>query len=621
VSAGAATRTKLRGRRGRARTKIHLRRALVGTLLIAALGLGLGLAFAGSPSRIAPGVTVAGVDVGGLEPAAARMVLERRAAAFRDRPVAVRAGERTWRFTPGALGLQVDWGAAVDAAVHQGSGVGPIRGLKRIEVRVFGADVAPSANVSAVALRTALDTIARAVARPRREASIRLDGLRPVIVPERAGRRLDRRAAEDLLVRAVSTLDRTSVVLPLRVDRPRVTSDDLSDAADQVRTALSRPVRLTMGPTRWRIPRWRVAKLLELPANGRTGLAIGGRDADEWLGGLQRTVDRPPRDADFAIHSSGVTVVPGRPGLALDVRTTVGRLLAAALSPSRRVARVAVATAQPKRSTAEARAMGITAPVAVYETIYGGDANRIHNVQLVARLIDKHVIAPGAEFSFNQATGERTAERGFLEAPVIINGELQTGLGGGVCQVSTTVFNAAYEAGLPITARTNHALYISHYPQGRDATVNYPDVDLKFVNDTGHWLLLRTFVGSSSLVVGLYGTPTHRRVETETAPLVSVSAPLVEHVKDPGLEVGQTAVQDSGEPARRTSVRRKVYDANGKLLSDTTWTSFYRSEPQVVLVGTKPKPEPKPEPKPKPAKPKVPGEEPPPPLAGGELSP
>ena len=99
---------------------------------------------------------------------------------------------------------------------------------------------------------------------------------------------------------------------------------------------------------------------------------------------------------------------------------------------------------------------------------------------------------------------------------MIINGELSTGLGGGVCQVSTTVFNAAYEAGLKITSRTNHALYISHYPQGRDATVNYPDVDLQFVNDTDHWLLLRTYVGSSSLVVDLYGAPLHRRVESET---------------------------------------------------------------------------------------------------------
>ena len=167
--------------------------------------------------------------------------------------------------------------------------------------------------------------------------------------------------------------------------------------------------------------------------------------------------------------------------------------------------------------------MGITGVVGSYETIYGGIANRIHNVQLVAQLIDGKLIAPGATFSFNDATGERTADKGFLEAPVIINGELETGLGGGVCQVSTTVFNAAYEAGLPITSRTNHALYISHYPLGRDATVDYPDIDLKFVNDTGKWLLLRTFVGSSSLVVNLYGTPQNRRVETEAAPLTVVA--------------------------------------------------------------------------------------------------
>ena len=121
---------------------------------------------------------------------------------------------------------------------------------------------------------------------------------------------------------------------------------------------------------------------------------------------------------------------------------------------------------------------------------------------------------------------------------MIINGELSTGLGGGVCQVSTTVFNAAYEAGLKITERTNHALYISHYPQGRDATVNYPDVDLKFVNDTDHWLLLRTFVGSSSLVVDLYGAPLHRRVESDTRPLVVTGGAPVKRVADPALYSG-----------------------------------------------------------------------------------
>jgi len=239
------------------------------------------------------------------------------------------------------------------------------------------------------------------------------------------------------------------------------------------------------------------------------------------------------------------------------------------------------------RSTADAKAMQIRGLVASYQTIYGGDPNRIHNVQLVAHLVDDKLIAPGATFSFNGATGERSADKGFLEAPVIINGELQTGLGGGVCQVSTTVFNAAYEAGLPITARTNHALYISHYPLGRDATVNYPDIDLKFVNDTGHWLLLRTFVGSSSLTVGLYGTPQHRRVETTGAPLRVVAAPPVEKTVDATLEPGQVEVDDYGVPAQATSVERKVYAPSGKLLSDQTWYSSYRAEPKIIRVGPK----------------------------------
>jgi vancomycin resistance protein YoaR len=174
---------------------------------------------------------------------------------------------------------------------------------------------------------------------------------------------------------------------------------------------------------------------------------------------------------------------------------------------------------------------------------------------------------------------------------VIINGELQTGLGGGVCQVSTTVFNAAYEAGLPIVSRTNHALYISHYPQGRDATVNYPDVDLKFVNDTGHWLLLRTWVGSSSLTVALYGTPVHRRVVSEVAPLVVTGPVPTKNVPDPALYKGQKQVEETGSPPRKTSVHRIVYSASGKVLYDTVFYSSYVGEPSVVDVGTKPRPQ------------------------------
>jgi vancomycin resistance protein YoaR len=248
----------------------------------------------------------------------------------------------------------------------------------------------------------------------------------------------------------------------------------------------------------------------------------------------------------------------------------------------------------PKLTTAEAKKLGIKQIVGTYTTIYGGIANRVHNVQLVAHLIDQHFIRPGEEFSFNKTTGVRDASKGFLEAPVIINGELQTGLGGGVCQVSTTVFNAAYEAGLKITSRTNHALYISHYPLGRDATVNYPDTDLRFVNDTDHWLLLRTFVGTSSLTVTLYGTSPHRRVESEAAPLTVAGPVPVRTTTDAALLVGRTVVDMAGSPALQTSVERKVYDRNGKLLYDDHWSSHYRGEYRLVRVGSKKPPKKKP---------------------------
>jgi hypothetical protein len=137
----------------------------------------------------------------------------------------------------------------------------------------------------------------------------------------------------------------------------------------------------------------------------------------------------------------------------------------------------------------------------------------------------------------------------------------------------------------------------SHYPLGRDATVNYPDVDLKFVNDTPHWLLLRTFVGSSS-VLPLYGAPQPRRAASEAAPLTLVSPPPVEKRLDPSLAPGTSEVQDPGESAYSTSVHRLVYAPNGKLLSDATWLSNYVALPEILLVGPKPKPKPKVKPKP-----------------------
>jgi vancomycin resistance protein YoaR len=538
-------------------------------------------------------------------------MLEQRAAKLAKVPVVFVAGERRWRMTPAQLGVKVDWAAAVDAARRQGEGFGPLRGFRRLHTRFFPVDVAPPTHVWDAALRYQVSRLAEAVARRPREAAIELRGLRPVVVPAAAGRQLERRTAEHVVARALASFSRSPVGLPITIEQPRVTAAELAPIAAKVRTALSAPVRLTDGSTTWRLPRWRIAELLALPKQGSAKLTIGGAGAEKYFERLAKRVNKAPVDADFAVYSSGVQVVPGRDGLGIDVPATSRALLAAALSPSKRVARLAVETVAPERTTAEAQAMGITGLVGGYTTIYGGVANRLHNVRLVSSLIDKALIPPGGTFSFNDTTGERNADRGFLEAPVIINGELQNGIGGGVCQVSTTVFNAAYEAGLPIESRTNHALYISHYPLGRDATVNYPDIDLRFRNDTDDWLLLRAFAGSGSLTINLYGTPQNRRVESKNSPLVVTGGPMIKRINDPTRLKGESLVESSGQPSRTTSVRRLVYGPDGKLLHDTTWRSSYRSEPKVIRVGTKPKPKPKA--KKAKAKPAPGGEETPPP--------
>ena len=568
-----------------------LRRLVLLALTLVAATIVLGLVFAGSPTKIADGVRIDGVDVGGLEATDARRLLEGRSARLAERPVVFTAAGKRFPISPSALGVEPNWKAAIDAAQRQGDGFGPWRGFKRLDVTFFGADVTPPTAVLNGSLEYELGLIAKQVDRGPRDAAIVRRGTSIVVTPARPGYVLNRSAAARTIVDELAALDRAAgpVSLPLQTQRPRVRAVALARAAAQARVALSAPVQLVLGATRWVVPRYRLAQLIELPSGGRTTLGIGGPAADAWLQRLGKRVAKPAKDATFGVDGKHVYVVPAKPGIQLDALASTEAILKAAVRRRVRVARLVVIEAPAKLSTAKAEAMNIHAVVSSYTTIYGGIPNRIHNVDLVAHLVDDTLIAPDATFSFNGTTGDRSAAKGFLEAPVIVNGEVTTGLGGGVCQVSTTVFNAAFEAGLKITDRTNHALYISHYPQGRDATVDYPDVDLKFVNDTGNWLLLRTFVGSSSLTVNLYGSPTGRKVTSTTAPLVSHGKPPVKKTVDPSLKPGEKVVDYDGVPAMSTSVTRDVYKADGTLLYHDVWYSSYRADPELLRVGPKPK--------------------------------
>jgi vancomycin resistance protein YoaR len=583
---------RARTRGGRARLVLAGRIALGVLAVLIVLAVVAGIAFAGSAGRVAAGITVEGVSVGGLTAEEAQAKLENVAERYASQSVVFTAAERRYRIRPEALEVEANWALAAEEAVERGDAPFPVRGLERVWLRLFGAEIEPTVDFFEAALDERLERIAARVDRPAVDASLVLNGFEPEIVPAQAGRELDRGAAAGIVVSELAGFDREVTRLPVVVDSPEVTSDTLAPVARQLRTVLSAPVQLSHQGTFFTIQPSEMVNLLELPAGGATSLRIDQDVAARRFENLARGLSRPPRNADFAVRANGkVRVVPSRPGRELNLPATASALLQAATRTTNRSAAVVVAQFEPRLTTADAKALRIERQLASYSTLYAGTADRINNLQLAIDILDGARIAPGATWSFNEFVGPRTAERGFRSAPVIINGKYEEGIGGGVSQVATTVFNAAWEAGIKIGERHPHALYISRYPDGRDATVNYPDVDLKLVNDTPRIIVIKASYDESGIIVRLLGGGPKRRVESIAGELKVVGKPEVEEKPDPTLYVGDEVVEFAGQPSREIRVERIVY-LNGDVLRRESWYTHYLAEAKIVRVGTKARPEP-----------------------------
>src|SRR5436305_7377479 len=262
-------------RRRRSSRRLLLQRAGVAIAAILVVVVVLGLALAGSPARVPSGVQVGGIDVGGLTSAEARKQLEARSRAVAGRPVVFRAAGRKWKLSARELEVRVNWRRAISSALQQGEGLAPVRGYRRLGVRLFGADITPAAQAYDPALQFELDRIEPRVNPPHQDASLRLERRTPVLVAARTGLRLDRGAAARTIVQALASLERPlTVSLPVELDPPEVATADLRPVAAQVRRAVSAPVILVVRRTRVEIPPYRIAHVLDLPRAGTAQLPI-----------------------------------------------------------------------------------------------------------------------------------------------------------------------------------------------------------------------------------------------------------------------------------------------------------------------------------------------------------
>jgi vancomycin resistance protein YoaR len=514
-----------------------------------------------------PGVRVLGRDVGGES----RAQVEQFLRSWSADPVTVRAGGHSYHVPRGWL-VAIDAHATASRVLAAGSTISLFTS-DRVDVQPVLAPAGNSGNV--------LAQIARA-GRAAVSASVTVHGTDVSVSPARDGAKLDRGA----LLRRFETGVRT-VDAPFRTLRPSVSTAAANAVAAEARTALSAPVRVEFhGARRGALSPVQLARALSV-------VARGDRLALRWEGATLARVLRPrlgkwivrARNAQFAVHGDAVSIVPSKPGHDLSQAQ-----LASAVSfavKGGRVLQVELGERQPDLTTAKAGKLGIDTKLVSYTTQMGvSSSNRIHNVHLMADFIDGTIIDPGQVFSFNDVVGPRTADRGFLEGQEIIGSLVLPSIGGGVCQTATTLFNDAFELGLPILERTNHNLYLAHYPLGRDATVSWGGPDLKFRNDMKHALLIKASYTDQTLTFTVYGTPEGRRVVSHTSPQTHWTKPSMNYAVDPRAPRGSVkVVAGSGELGFDITVTRQVYDANGKLLRHDVFKSHYIPDSPTTVYG------------------------------------
>jgi vancomycin resistance protein YoaR len=514
-----------------------------------------------------PGVTVLGTDVGGKS----RRQIEAAIRAWAARPVTIRAGGRSFHVPRGWL-VSVDAGATASRALAAGSPFSLVVPSHEAVQPVL-ARAGEAGNV--------LEEIGRA-GTPPRSASVSLQGTHVVVTPARVGRRLDRTALLDLLAGDASTID-----APFTDVRPAILDPAARSAASTAELLLARPIAIDYHGARLGAltPLQLAHALLIRQRKHRYAVRF---DPDKLARAtrprLGRWIQRA-HNAQFAVSGDSVRVVPSRPGRDVDPVQLATAVTGAAHGAH--VARIELGQRDPDLSTAEAKALGIRHKLVSFTTQMGvSSSNRIHNVHLMADFIDGTVIKPGEVFSFNDVVGERTAARGFLEGQMIIGSLVLPSIGGGVCQTATTLFNDAFELGLPILERTNHNLYLSHYPMGRDATVSWGGPDFRFRNDLKHGLLIKASYTDSTLTFTFYGTSEHRRVVSETGQPARWTSPSMNYAVDPSAPHGSVkVVSGTGEKGFDVTVTRTVYDAHGKQLRHDVFRSHYIPDSPTTVYG------------------------------------
>lgn len=579
-----------------------LQACLVGGILFILGSVILFAAFQASYSgRIFPGVSVAGVDLSGLTPAQASIRIAQNMSYPEKGRILFYAGARTWSVSPAEVGFFLDPENSVLNAYQVGrQGSWVTRILSQYDAWFAGRSLAPILVFDQRIAQSYLVRLAKEIDKPVVEANLGLDGVDVVVHSGQVGRSLDTSTALSLLTQQLATLRDGAITLPVRETPPIIL--DATAQAELARRILSAPLVIDLpdrkdgDPGPWTFDQQALASMLTIEkvqsdSGANYQVALNTDLLRTFLAQLAPDLQRDPKMPKFTFNEATKKLeilehaVIGR---SLNIDSTVDSINEKLGQGEHSIQLVFSTNSPPVTDESTAEQLGITQLIRSESSYFrGSGAARIQNITIAAKNFNGVLVAPGEVFSMGSQMSDVTLDNGYAEALIIVGDQTVKGVGGGVCQVSTTLFRAAFFAGFPIVERHAHAYRVTYYEQkanggidpnlaGLDATVYFPLVDFKFKNDTPYWLLMQTYVNPAGEINWkFYSTSDNRKVDWETTGLTNITPPPEPiYRENPDLAKGEKkqvdwAVQGADVTGNRTVTR------NGEVyLQDTIYTHF-----------------------------------------------
>lgn len=558
--------------------------------LVLVVGVSAAADAAVSLGRVHPGVRVGALDVGGQTESEAQQSIATFVAEQSAVPVTAQAGGEAWEVTAESVSLSVDATALASDAFAVGRGPFGRALADRLRAVFGGVTVPVTLSCDEAALAALVRSMNETVATPPVDAGVFVEGVTVTRIDPVDGIGVGEKNARELLLPAFLASDRV-VEFELGPIAPAVDADGAQQAYDDAVQMVSAPLTLFYADRQWEVPAETIGSWIGFRrVDGAEPPAIEAyvvsEDVSATVLPMVAEVGKPARDAGFSVSNGAVTIVPAEDGLQADAADLALKLETVLRGSTDRRAELTMHRVEPEITTAIAQSMGIVERISTFTTDYASSNKpRVNNIHILADALDGTLIPPGGTFSFNGTIGERTAAKGYQEANAIVNGKLVPQLGGGICQVGTTIFNTVFFSGLPVVERHNHSQYISHYPTGRDATVSWGGPDFKFKNDTPNWVLIATGYTNSTVTISLYGTNPGYQVTYDTGAWTDIKDPPVREVPDPTLPAGSRVIDERGVSGRTIVVVRHVL-SNGVEIRTDSFKSVYRAAEEVVRVGS-----------------------------------